>query len=94
MMSYTNTENEERTVDAGALPEPTMADIMKETRAMAGCVLETARRINGFLMANTARDERGADKAGCFREELLNTRYDLFLLNNELTELASALGVE
>lgn len=76
-----------------AVPEPTMADLMKEASAAAADALCLTNRINGFLLADLNEDCEQMKEPVCFRDELLKTRYTLFRLNNELHKMAHHLGV-
>lgn len=75
------------------MPEPTMADLMKEASAAAADALCLTNRINGFLLADLNEDCEQMKEPVCFRNELLKTRYTLFRLNNELHKMAHHLGV-
>lgn len=74
------------------VPEPTMADLMKEASVAAADALCIARRINSFLTAETDDCCEVEKDPACFRDELLKTRYTLFRLNNELHKMAHHLG--
>lgn len=93
-MNYPNTANEENKCEkSAALPTQTMYEVLKEISIMAGDARATVRSINSFMMAESADDSEKTAEPRCFREELMKTRYDLFRLNNDLSNLASALGI-
>lgn len=75
------------------MPEPTMADLMKEASVAAAEAVCITRQINGFLLADLSEDCEQMKEPVCFRDELLKTRYTLFRLNNELHKMAHHLGV-
>ena len=86
-----NKEHERK--KTAALPTQTMYEVLKDISVMAGDALTTVRSINSFVMAESADDSEKTDEPRCFREDLIQTRDYLFRLNNELSDLASVLGI-
>lgn len=81
------------TVTEAKLPEPTMADIMRETSALVEQNHMLARRIRAFLTGVSEDQNESSNVTSCFREELLKARYDAFRTNEELGSLAVELGL-
>lgn len=89
-----NVENKEhKCKKTAALPTQTIYEVLKDISVMAGDALTTVRNINSFMMAESADDSEKTDEPSCFREDLIQTRDYLFRLNNELSDLASVLGI-
>lgn len=92
-MAYTNEMKACEGDCRAVVPEPTMADLMKEASTAAADAVCIAQRINGFLLAEPNEDCEQMKEPACFRDELVKTRYTLFRLNNELHKMAHHLGV-
>lgn len=75
-----------------ALPEHSMADLMKEASVMASDALYAARRINGFMTGDLSEDCSNSQETTCFRDELMKTLNSLDQLNHELSKLSLSLG--
>ena len=94
-MSYTNRTNDGIACDAcvPTLPEPTMADVMKEVSCLAEQNHLLIHRIRSFLTGVSEDQNERAQEPRSFREELLKARYEVFRTNEELGSLAVELGL-
>ena len=95
-MNYTNDAKfvkEECACAAPVMPDPTMADIVKEVSFMAEQNHMLARRIQSFLMGVCEDDNERTQEPRCFREELMKVKGETRFLNEILGQLAVELGM-
>ena len=91
--NYTECVKEECACAAPVMPDPTMADIMKEVSFMAEQNHLLARRIQSFLMGVCEDDNERTQEPRCFREELMKLKGETRFLNEILGQLAVELGL-
>ena len=92
-MSYTNMTNADCKCEAVAMPEPSMADIMKEVSFLAEQNNLLIRRIRAFLTGTSENQNERSQEPRCFREELMKARYETNCVNEELGKLVIELGL-
>lgn len=72
-----------------AMPVQTMCDIMQETSSMASDALVMIRKINSTLFGEKRENSEQIAVPGCFRDELLKTRYELSTICEELDRISN-----
>lgn len=93
-MSYTNFEDRRcEAAQMPVVPEPPMAELMKEISLLAEQNNGLANRIRAFLTGCQEEGNERAKEPGCFREELLKARYETRRTNELLGMLAVELGL-
>lgn len=95
-MSYTNVVREDCTCEAKSMPvmpEPPMADLMKEVSFLTEQNRQLAHRIRAFLTGVCEEQNERTQEPRCFKEELLKARYEAHCANEELGGLAVELGL-
>jgi hypothetical protein len=92
-MTYTNADRKCEEIVVPAMPEPTMADIMKEVSFLSEQNHLLIHRIRAFLIGISEDENERAQEPRCFREELMKARYETTRANDELGRLAVELGL-
>lgn len=91
--NYTERVNEECACAAPLMPNPTMADIVKEVSFMAEQNHLLARRIQAFLLGVCEDDNERTQEPRCFQEELMKVKGETHFVNEILGRLAVELGL-